>query len=151
MTAGTNSTPFSTDGTTKVLKDGSEVPLSQLDGQQVRVLAEQQPDGSYLAKRVVSGKPPRPDFVRADGTLTKNNDGTITVDGKTFTVDAQTRVFKDGKKVQLSDLTGGTTVHVIGVKQADGTLVAKAVGTGQPPEGGPGRHHRGGPSSATSA
>ena len=121
------------DGTTKIIKDGAAVSLSQLDtGKPVHVVSV----GDTL-RLVVQGRPahgPRGDV--KPGTV---SGGSLTVDGNTVTVPGDAKFFKDGKEVgSLSALSGN--VHVL--YGPDGKV--KAVVEGQrPPRPGPGPGQRG--------
>lgn len=82
-------------------------------------------------------KPANPNrAIPFNGKLTAKTDASITLGERTFQVDAQTKIMKDGKAATLADGVVGEPVGGQYLNQ-DGKLIAKSIRFGAKPEKAP--------------
>jgi hypothetical protein len=85
-------------------------------------------DGTLTATEIKkTSEMPPPLLVEVRGAITALDASSLTVAGKTFTVNASTRLDNDGATFTLASLKTGQSVDVRGTAQADGSLIATRV------------------------
>lgn len=100
-------------------------------GEQVRVLALKNADGSLTARGIAVGK--NPNLVRLAGTISGTGTGTLTVSTKkggtvTVTLTAKTRyVVNRTRSAAAPTFTTGERVRVGGLKNTHGTVTARVI------------------------
>lgn len=108
--------------------DRNSITLADLKvGQIVKIKAVKQSSGQYLALRVEAKKFWRP-TVKVEGEIEALTLNSLTVMGKTFTVDSSTLVVGHGTGViTFASLTLGLNVEVKGSLNTSGALAAKLI------------------------
>ncbi|MFA7421527.1 MAG: DUF5666 domain-containing protein, partial [Melioribacteraceae bacterium] len=120
---------FAVDQNTEFFDDDrNAITLTDLKvGQIVKIKAVKQISGQYLALRVVAKKFWRP-TVKVEGAIESLTLTSLTVMGKTFTVDSSTLVVGHGTGViTFASLTLGLNVEVKGSLNTSGVLTAKLI------------------------
>jgi hypothetical protein len=85
-------------------------------------------DGTLTATEIKkASETPPPLLVEVRGAITALDASSLTVGGKTFTVNASTRMDNDGTTFTLASLKTGQIVDVRGTAQADGSLIATRI------------------------
>ncbi len=68
------------------------------------------------------------EIIEVNGLVTAIGDGSITVEGIEFRLTSDTRIVDEtGSAFAFADLATGIHVEVVGISQADGTIIARAV------------------------
>ena len=97
-------------------------------GDTLNIEATAAADGTLTATGIkAAGALPPPLLTEVRGAITALTATTIAAQGKTFTVNASTRMDNNGNTFTLSSLTVGQIVDVRGAVQADGTLLASRI------------------------
>ena len=121
-----------TDGSTQILNGSTTIPLSQIViGNRVHVKALIQQDGSMLATQIQLQSDQVGGNREVQGSVTQVNGSSFVVQTEsgtaTVTTDGSTTFRRRGGSASLSDVQVGVNVEVVGILQADGTVLAKKV------------------------
>jgi hypothetical protein len=97
-------------------------------GDTLNVEATAAADGTLTATEIkAAGALAPPLLMEVRGAITALTATTIAAQGKTFTVDASTRMDNNGNTFTLASLKTGQIVDIRGTAQADGTLLASRI------------------------
>lgn len=99
-------------------------------GDRVEVKGTQQSDGSVLAREVKREEGADDDDdgeAELKGRIESISPTSLQVAGKTVRTDASTRIERDDRRIALTDLRVGERVEVKGVRQSDGSILARRI------------------------
>lgn len=99
-------------------------------GDRVEVKGTQQSDGSVLAREVKREEGADDDHdgeAELKGRIESISPTSLQVAGKTVRTDASTRIERDDRRIALTDLRVGERVEVKGVRQSDGSILARRI------------------------
>lgn len=117
-----------TDANTGFKGNGRVKSLADLRvGDRVEVKGTEQSDGSVLAREVEREDDDDDDEAELEGLIESISPPDLRVAGRTVRTDASTKIERDDKRISLADLRVGERVEVKGVRQADGSILARKI------------------------